>query len=77
MLLAVAADLWALLPEGLGDAPFTTRELAARLDRPDPFAQRVTYCLRLSGAAETVGTLRRRRVYVRAASARRSGSGIQ
>jgi hypothetical protein len=49
-------DLWGLLPAGLTDsAPFTTRDLARKMDVPLPFAQRVAYCLRLSGAARTVG----------------------
>jgi hypothetical protein len=59
-----AGDLWTLLPEGLPE-PFTTRDLADRLRRPVPFAQRVAYCLRLSGAAEARGKQGRRRVYVR------------
>ena len=57
-------DLWALLPAGL-DTPFTTRELAERMARPLPFAQRVAYCLRLAGAVDTVGKTGNRRVYVR------------
>jgi hypothetical protein len=49
-------DLWGLLPAGLADSgPFTTRDLARKMDVPLPFAQRVAYCLRLSGAARTVG----------------------
>ncbi len=49
-------DLWELLPAGLPDSePFTTRDLARKLDRPLPFAQRVAYCLRLSGAVQPVG----------------------
>ena len=50
------ADLWGLLP---GDhdwtEPFTTADIARRIDRPLWFAQRVAYCLRLSGAALTIG----------------------
>jgi hypothetical protein len=65
--LRAAADLWGLLPPGLGDAPFTTRELAECLGRPAAFAQRVAYCLRLSGAAEAVGKVGNRRVYERRA----------
>lgn len=61
-----ADDLWGLLPGGFGDEPFTTRELAEALGRPLAFAQRVAYCLRLSGAAETVGKTGNHRVYVRA-----------
>ncbi len=66
-LLARADDLWALLPEGIdGREPFTTFELAERLDRPRWFAQRVAYCLRLTGAARPVGKVGNRIVYVRA-----------
>lgn len=59
-----ADDLWTLLPDGL-DGPFTTRELAERLGRPVHFAQRVAYCLRLTGAAEAVSKQGNRRIYVR------------
>jgi hypothetical protein len=62
--LRVAADLWTLLPEGV-EGPFTTFDLAERLGRPLAFAQRVAYCLRLSGAAETVGKRGNRLVYSR------------
>jgi hypothetical protein len=57
-------DLWRLFPaaEPL-DGPFTTSDLAARLNRPLEFAQRVAYCLRLAGAVETVGKSGNRRVY--------------
>ncbi|WP_165243691.1 hypothetical protein [Paludisphaera soli] len=49
-------DLWDLLPPGFqpGDQ-FTTADLARKLGRPLYFAQRVAYCLRVAGAAETVG----------------------
>lgn len=61
-----AHDLWSLIPGGDRlDGPFTTRELAERLDRPLGFAQRVAYCLRLSGAAEVVGKVGNRHVYER------------
>ena len=51
-LLAQAHDLWSLLPEGRDwHKPFTTADLARRIDRPLWFAQRVAYCLRLTGAA--------------------------
>lgn len=57
-------DLWGLLPAGLPDSePFTTRDLARKLDRPLPFAQRVAYCLRLSGAAHPVGKLGNSHLY--------------
>jgi hypothetical protein len=49
-----AEDLWALLPDEL-PCPFTTRDLAARLQRPLDFAQRVAYCLRWTGAVTVVG----------------------
>lgn len=49
-----AVDLWALIPPDLPD-PFTTRDLALHLRRSPALAQRVAYCLRHSGAAETVG----------------------
>ena len=57
-------DLWSLLPAGLPET-FTTRELADRLGRPLPFAQRVAYCLRHAGAAEVVGKRGNHRVYLR------------
>lgn len=62
--LRVAADAWSLLPDGL-PSPFTTRDLAEHLGRPDAFAQRVAYCLRHSGAAEVVDRRGRRLVYER------------
>jgi hypothetical protein len=65
--LAQAADLWALLPASSCDKqqPFTTRDLAAQLERPLWFAQRVAYCLRLTGAARVVGKAGNHRIYVR------------
>ena len=57
-----AADLWSLLPVEL-EGSFTTFDLAHRLGRPVAFAQRVGYCLRLSGAAEMVGKRGNRLVY--------------
>jgi hypothetical protein len=59
-----AADLWSLIPSNL-ESPFTTRELAECLDKPLFFAQRVAYCLRLSGAARSVGKRGNSLVYVR------------
>jgi hypothetical protein len=62
-----ADDLWALLPGHCdGRMPFTTRGLAQQLDRPLWFAQRVAYCLRLSGAAHVVGKSGRLQTYLRA-----------
>ncbi|HMB03071.1 MAG TPA: hypothetical protein VKP69_04930 [Isosphaeraceae bacterium] len=58
------ADLWHLLPGRVFEGPFTTRDLAGRLGRPLAFAQRVAYCLRLTGAVERVGTRDRHRLYV-------------
>jgi hypothetical protein len=59
------ADLWRLVAVNLPDA-FTTRDLAASLDRPLGFAQRVAYCLRQSGAARLEGKRSNLRVYARA-----------
>jgi hypothetical protein len=47
-------DLWTLLPSSL-PCPFTTRDLAAQLQRPLAFAQRVAYCLRWADAVTIVG----------------------
>lgn len=51
-----------LLPAGLPD-PFTTTDLAHRLGRSRHLAQEVAYCLRVSGAVETVGRDRRGFLY--------------
>lgn len=53
-----------LLPDGLPD-PFTTADLAAGLGRSRHLAQEVAYCLRLSGAVETVGRDKRGVLYRR------------
>jgi len=67
--LVEAGDLWKLLPARCdGWKPFTTRELAVKLDRPLWFAQRVAYCLRVTGAARVVGKTGNRLVYVREVS---------
>ena len=55
-------DLWTLLPDSLTD-PFTTHDLARQLGRPLAFAQRVAYCLRLSGAAAAVGKRGNQHIY--------------
>jgi hypothetical protein len=61
-----ADDLWSLLPRHCaGREPFTTRELAREIDRPIWFAQRVAYCLRLSGAVRVTGKTGNRRIYIR------------
>jgi hypothetical protein len=67
LMLARADDLWALLPDECGGRePFTTLDLADRIGRPSWFAQRVAYCLRLTGAARVVGKVGNRVIYVRA-----------
>jgi hypothetical protein len=64
--LAVAEDLWRLIPLGWDwSEPFTTQELAKRLGRPLSFAQRIAYCLRCSGAARQVGKSRNSLIYAR------------
>ena len=65
--LHAAGDLWALLPVELPE-PFTTRSLADRLDRPESFAQRVAYCLRLAGAVDVLGKRGNRLIYGRRAA---------
>ncbi len=55
-------DLFTLLPADL-TSPFTTLDIAERLGRPQHFAQRVAYCLRLSGAVEILGKNGNRRIY--------------
>ncbi|QEH34127.1 hypothetical protein OJF2_26620 [Aquisphaera giovannonii] len=58
------SDLWTLLPGGWDwEMPFTTDDLARRLDRPVDFARRVAYCLRESGACVVVGKVGNRWVY--------------
>jgi hypothetical protein len=63
-----AGDLWRLMPDGL-DGPFTTRDLAGRMGRRLDFAQRVAYCLRLTGAVEAVGKTGNQRIYSRVGTA--------
>jgi hypothetical protein len=64
--LTEAGDLWRLLPDTWDWRDrFTTQDLARRLQRPMPFAQRIAYCLRLSGAARQVAKSRNRLVYER------------
>jgi hypothetical protein len=66
MSLVQASDLWDLLPENCGGCqPFTTHDLAHQLGRPLGFAQRVAYCLRLTGAARVVGKSHNRLIYIR------------
>jgi hypothetical protein len=51
-----------LLPEGLPD-PFTTADVAHGLGRSRHLAQEVAYCLRVSGAVDTVGRDKRGILY--------------
>ena len=61
-----ARDLWALLPTIYDRRePFTSHDLAVNLDRPLSFAQRIAYCLRLTGAASVVGKAGNRLIYLR------------
>jgi hypothetical protein len=61
-----ADDLWTLLPEGCdGWSAYTTRDLAGQLGRPLWLAQRVAYCLRLTGAARVVGKSGNHLIYIR------------
>jgi hypothetical protein len=58
-------DLWRLIAGGHDwTAPFTTLDIAARIDRPVWIAQRVAYCLRNSGAARVVGKAGNRQIYI-------------
>jgi hypothetical protein len=61
-----AADLLALLPPKLPQ-PFHTGQLAESLGIRRWTAQRIAYCLRQTGAAETCGKLRNAILYQRAA----------
>jgi len=63
-----AGDLWELLPGNYyGREPFTTLDLAHGLNRPLWIAQRVAYCLRLTGAARVVGKTGNRVIYLKQA----------
>ncbi len=55
-------DLLGLLPDGLPD-PFTTADLAEGLGRSRHLAREVAYCIRVSGAVETVGRDKRGILY--------------
>jgi hypothetical protein len=54
VLLANAADLAGLLPDGLPET-FTTADLSERLGRPRRAAQQMAYCLRRMGVLIEVG----------------------
>jgi len=52
--LRTLGDLVKLLPSGLGDV-FSTEEIARRAGMSKSLAQKMAYCLRKTGAAQTVG----------------------
>lgn len=60
--LTTPAGLLGLVPDDLPD-PFTTSDLAAGLGRTRHLAQEVAYCLRVSGAVESVGRDKRGILY--------------
>ncbi|MCP4305187.1 MAG: hypothetical protein GY926_15105 [bacterium] len=62
VLLVEPAGLLSLIPEDLPEV-FTTADLAAGLGRSRHLAREVAYCLRLSGAATTVGRDKRGILY--------------
>lgn len=62
IVLAAPEDLLDLLPGGLPEV-FSTADLAAGLGRSRHLAQEVAYCLRVSGAAATVGRDKRGILY--------------
>lgn len=55
VLLRTRADMLRLLPMEHLPSPFDTAELAAAMQRPRWFAQKVAYCLRKTGAAKIAG----------------------
>ncbi len=64
--LSRGTDLWRLIPQDWDwEDPFTTKDLARRLERPVFVAQRIAYCLRHTGAAELVGKRRNSLVYAK------------
>ncbi len=54
-LVDTARDLLSLVPIELLPNPFDTAHLAAVLERPRWFAQKVSYCLRQTGVAKVAG----------------------
>jgi len=60
---AAPADFQRFIPTDL-PAPFTSRELAQALQRPDYFAHKITYCLRKMGVLTVVGKRQRAWLYV-------------
>jgi hypothetical protein len=59
---ATPADFRCFIPADL-PAPFTSRELATALQRPDYFAHKITYCLRKMGVLTVVGKRQRAWLY--------------
>lgn len=59
---ATPDDFRRFIPRDLPQ-PFTSRELAAALDRPPALAQKITYCLRRMGLLEPIGYRLRARLY--------------
>jgi hypothetical protein len=55
--LRTSDDLWQILAD-LAAQPFDTKELAEANNCPRWYAQQIAYCLRLTGACETVGKRR-------------------
>jgi hypothetical protein len=62
VLITSPEDLLGLVPADLPD-PFTTSDLAAGLGRTRHLAQEVAYCLRVSGAVQSVGRDKRGILY--------------
>ena len=60
--LRTLSDLRALLPEGL-TSPFTTEDLAREAKIPRWIAQKMAYCLRKTGAVESLGKQGRAMLY--------------
>jgi hypothetical protein len=60
---AAPSDFQRFIPTDL-IAPFTSRELANALQRPDYFAHKITYCLRKMGVLTVVGKRQRAWLYV-------------
>ncbi len=55
-------DFLRFIPPDLS-TPFTSRELAVALDRPDALAHKITYCLRQMGTLDVVGKRRNAWLY--------------
>lgn len=60
---ATPADFSRFIPVEL-PAPFTSRDLAVSLQRPNDFAHKITYCLRKMGVLTVVGKRQRAWLYV-------------